>query len=1164
MRRALLCHPFALFVAVATIAPVPAETLPITYTEPLKRTWTHEVLGFHVEVPRGEWRPEDLFVTDEAGTVIPTQVSDVLDQHELKAIPLTVWLVSDFAPWQKRTWQLHYGKPGPTIPAADFTVKEERDAFVLANDRLAIRTGRGEQHFAKAVDPRKVPAPIVAVRGPSGSWIGRGWLEAPRRVTGYAIRLVDDGPIFKRVRAEYAFEGGRYVCTITLRTGEEVIHFREEFDLGDPSPARDANFCFSFTDGLKPNTVRWYGRPHDKRFNRFDARAAANRESVFTIDYAKPERLLRLHGLFTWWPQAASYYAAYRENDPASDLVAIFPERPGHWRNPTAIFLETTKDKHLVMRAPLRQPVQEWVVDGVDYLSPYYTGTVYPGTPRNQGVREWGMLVTRAAEVVEPENDSIETSGIRKTWSRYGQNPLDKIKEWTLSWPAPGAEAYPRGAITPDKLPALRERAGRILDLKKLVGSNQHKFFTYLVTQDPKLGDTLLRDRAGGDANWMGLLPKLRYSVGCYLDTNGDLGNRTFMHHGNYHIVGAAPVFDVALSVPSMTPDERREALAAYAFLLYKLSDSDWLAYGAGFHLGNPNMPTMSLSQLGAGAALVPEHLMAADWMLRSVSSNLHMLRDYTAPGGAWRECPHYQMDASLSGVLQVATAFQHAGLIDLYQNPFLKATMLYHVRILTPVDPRFGIRTMPAIGNGSYEPTGTYGRMAAGTAASDPAYSAWMQWAWKAVGAPYHYKNDELVNNEDLPAVRPDLSSRHFPGFGTVMRSHVGAADETYLLFRMGYQHEHYENEQGEIVLYARGVPLCMDFGSTYQPSMRRPWLHNRIAINHKVDHALGEITENNLLDAADSCLGNLTVREVYPIPEDPWEKTPPNAGPPPEPLAPTTWTRQVVLVKNERGDGPQYVVVRDGFEGAGDDFTEFSLWNLATEVNTDGNVATFSGQHGVDLAVTMLNPAVPAFTTGEYGHKFLAGNTVPFWRAVNGKKPFEEVQRYLRVKRTDHNGYFAVLYPYKPGEEVPTFSGWDNGAGVQATIGDERHTVVCAERPGTFKDGGVAFEGQRAMVRQGKDRLVLALLTGQSLQAGGYGLRGPGPTAVTVAGGKVVGEANLTAAGEVFLRFPAAPMVATIVIQTGEKEEKRGLALEDTTARLALPAGRCVFRLE
>lgn len=1156
--------PLAAAAWLLTIGLALGDTLPIRYTEPLKRSWQREVLGFRVDVPRGPWTAKDLFVTDESGAAIASQVSDVLDQGERKGVSLTVWLIADFAPWKSRTWMLHYGERATPSPATDLTAKDEPGACVLANELVAVRTGRCAERCAVPVEPGKVPAPILAVRGPSGAWLGHGWLESPRRVTGYSMRLIDDGPIFKRVRAEYDFEGGRYACSVTLRTGERVVHVQEEFDLGPPSAARDANFCFSFQEGLKPDTVRWAGRYYTPAFNPGKATFAGSdmREAVFPIDYSKSQRLLRLHGLFVWWPEAANYYAAYRANDPQSDLVAVFPERPSYWRRPTVFFLETTPDKQLVMRAPIRQPIAEWAVDGVEYPSPYYTGTVEPGTPRSLGIRQWGMLVAKAADVI-PANDDFTTSGIRRAWTRYGQNPLDKIKDWTLAWPEPGPAAYPRGQMTGAELPALRARAAQVPALKQLVNHPRHRLFSYLVTQDPVLGDKLLHADSK-DPAMVGVLPALRESVACFLDTNGDLGVRTYMHHGNFHINAAAPLFDVAMSVPSATPDDRREAMALYAFLLYKISDPDWLAYGAGFHLGNPNMPTSSLSLLGTGAALVPEHPQAADWMMRSVADSLHMLRDYVAPGGAWRECPHYQTDAAMSFLLPSSLQLKHAGFLDLFQDSRLKSTMLYHAQLLTPVDPRFGIRSIPPIGNSYYEPTSLYGRMAAGTASTDPTYARWMQWAWKAVGANYQYSADEMVCNEELPAAMPDLSSRHFPGFGTVMRSHVGTPDEAYLIFRMGYQHEHYENEQGEIVLYAKGTPLCLDFGSVYYPTMLRPWMHNRVAINHKLDWtSLGEVVENNLLQAADACLGRMTVREVFPWPEDPWEKTPPNVAPPPQPIGPTTWTRQVVFVKHERADGPHYVVLRDGLAGAGDDFTEFSLWGLADRVTTAGNVATYKGQLGVDLAVTVLDPASPTFTTGEYSHKYLSGAMAPFWQKVNGTKKFEEIQRYIRIKRADHGGYLAVLYPYKPGEAVPAFTTWADGAGVQATIGDEKHVVICASSAGRHQAGGIAIQGQRALVRLGPKASHLALLAGSRLKASGVAIEAPGPVAITISGKTVTGEANLAAPGELRLSLPAGVSAATARITADGQTRQLAVTASDGAIRFSLPKGRCSFAL-
>ena len=1142
-----------------------ASTVTFSYHEALKRDWVHEVLNFRVKVPKLDCELATMYVTDEAGAVVPAQVSDPEFQEERAEIPVTVTVLANFAPDETRTWTLHCGeKTKPAAPATDMKAAEEADSYVLSNSQIALRVARGEKRFGTAIAADKVPAPLLAVRGPSGKWIGKGWLESTQKLTGYRAVLTHDGALFKRVKAEYWFEQGRYTCYLTLRTGEDVVHVREEFDLGDPSPDRKDNFCFSLYPGLQPDTVRWYGRYYDKEFNPTGAGVAYDKmqEAVFPVDYAKSQRVLRMHGLFAWWPQAAQYYGAYRAADAASDLVAVFPERPGHWRNPTVLFLETAKGPDLVVKAPIRQPTSEWTVDGIDYLSPYGTGTTYPGVLRSEGVREWGLLVTRADQAVATGDDFTQ-SGIRKAWTRYGQNPLDKIKDWTLEWPDPGATAYPRGAVTRADLPALRERAGRVPELKALVGSPQHQPFTYLVNQDKAIGEKLVRFDANGDTNWMGILPKLRTSVSYYLDREGDMGIHTFMHHGNGHIAGAAPLFDVAMSVPEMTPEERREARALYAFCMYKLSDPDWLAYGAGFHLGNPNMPTMSLSLIGAGASLIPEHPMSYDWMLRSVSSTLNMLRDYTAPGGAWRECPHYQMDASMSGVLQSAQLFKNAGFLDLYQNPFLKSTMLYHAQIITPVDPRFGVRMMPTLGNTGYETTSLYARMAAGAAKADPEYAAGLQWAWQQMAKPYMYPNDEYVLNDDLPAKQPDLSSRHFPGFGTVMRARVGQPDEAYLIFRFGFNHEHYENEQGEIIFWAHGVPLVQDFGSLYQPMMARPWLHNRVSFNHKVDWMnRGEVVENNLLQTADAALGRMTVDRVFPIPEDPKTPTPPNAGPPAEPIKPTTWTRQLVFVKPLEADGPTYVVLRDGFEGAGDDFSEFSLWDLGKEVKTAGNVATFPGQLGVDLAVTVLDPPQPQFATGSYSHNFayIGGQ---YWNKVHGGKvPFEETQYFLRLKRTDHQGYFAVLYPHRPEEPAPAFTPWGNGVGVTATIGGEKHVVICATQPGKFSADGITLEGQRALVRQSAARTILALLQGKRLSAAGYELAAPGPVEITVQGKEITGQANLAAPGDVVLTLPAGTAATAAVISINGQEQAV-TPVAGQPLRLTLPAGRVAFKV-
>jgi hypothetical protein len=155
-------------------------------------------------------------------------------------------------------------------------------------------------------------------------------------------------------------------------------------------------------------------------------------------------------------------------------------------------------------------------------------------------------------------------------------------------------------------------------------------------------------------------------------------------------------------------------------------------------------------------------------------------------------------------------------------------------------------------------------------------------------------------------------------------------------------------------------------------------------------------------------------------------------------------------------------------------------------------------------------------------------------------------------------------VLYPYRAGETAPAFVAWGGGAGVTATVAGEKQTAICAAEPGSFSEGGVAFDGQRALVREGNGRLVLALLAGKRLEAGGCTVRADGPVSITLADGRVGGESGLPQPGEAMLTLPAAtPAAAAMIIGAG-KESRVALTRDGQTVRLPLPAGRCTFRLE
>jgi hypothetical protein len=268
-------------------------------------------------------------------------------------------------------------------------------------------------------------------------------------------------------------------------------------------------------------------------------------------------------------------------------------------------------------------------------------------------------------------------------------------------------------------------------------------------------------------------------------------------------------------------------------------------------------------------------------------------------------------------------------------------------------------------------------------------------------------------------------------------------------------------------------------------------------------------------------------------------------------------------MLVKNEVADAPHYVVLRDTLAGAGDQFTDFTLWCLAKNVETKGNIAHYPGQFGMDLTVTMLDPVKPEFATGKYGHDFpYYGPIGYFWNKQNPGKKFEETQYFIRAKRTDHKGYFTVLYPHRPNEAVPAFTPWANGAGVTATVNGEQHTVICAEQPGKYSGNGIAFDGQRAVVREKDGRLVLALLQGRSLEAKGYSIAANGPATLIIENGSITGEANFAQAGKLLLTIPDMTTVrTTTIVTTDTSVSTEGMIQDGPPLKISLPAGRCAF---
>ncbi|MHB9130292.1 MAG: Ig-like domain-containing protein [Armatimonadota bacterium] len=1053
-------------------------------------TWQNELLQYRMAWAQGQADPETLRVKDDAGQLYTSQLAE-LEKYPDGSIKsaLVCWL-GNLAPRATVRYTVSVepanrrqtAKPAPQ-PEMDLKVIEGND-LEISTSRIAIRLPLDGM---KSETPQKdgIPGPITTVRGRSGRWMGRGWLEHPEGVYNYTPEVRASGPVFADYHIEYELTNGRYTADVRVIAGSEVALVTEEYDTGQGA------FKFSLYDGLRPDIGRWRGHSGSPDFAPgYGVGFSSGKEAMSSLKYDRDGHIFGLAGWMSWWPNSGQYWGVYNSKDPKSDYLGIFRCRSGQWRNPAWPGVEMSKRPDLVAVFGLGAGKRLWglYISTVAEAIPAPEAEPGKGTDIGNGLAIWNNGAPGFTETAH--------SGLNKAMIKYGEMPLNKYKEWMLDWPGADTDVYPRMFIAPGKLADVQQRVKDYAPMRGRLGGGTYQHFTYLVTGEEKIGKEIVSGKGGGDYNWTGQMNRMKSDVMNWLEGEGDTGAAMHNLHGQGKIRFNALRYDAAAAVKEMTPEERRVLRALMAFEAQKAADLDWVPFGTGFHLGNPNMPTAVAATIGLCGAALPSHPYAQEWMDRAYRYIRSTINDFTAPGGAWNECPHYQMDASIQQILQLAVALKNTGYADLGTDQKLKETMQYAAEIWTPVDARVGYRVMPSIGHGGLESTSLFGWMAALTRDTDPAFAAQQQWAWKNGGALLMYPFDELVIDPTAETKEPKFTSHNFPGFGAILRSGSMDPKETYMAFRAGWATSHYEiGDQGGMVLYAKGAPLCMDFASQYAPMVSRQFMHNRISLDHQVSVDSGAITAFVTCSRADYARSQINTTTFYEYPETPEEedvwraqgKLLPNTEPKKTIIPRTTWDRQVVFLKDADPMASNYFVVRESFNDGITVPSDWNLWTLSTDVKWEGNHAIATAQYGnVLLDVFMLTPGQPAWQTGEWAHKFLPGMSSAGWQQMNPGKPFEERQKLLRVKQGVGGGYLSVLYPRLATEAAPQVVALPNDAGVKITHPQGTDLVLIASKPGELREGNIILNGAVGIASQREDRFTLSLLDGTSLTFG------------------------------------------------------------------------------
>ncbi|MHB9132950.1 MAG: hypothetical protein ACYDBB_17935 [Armatimonadota bacterium] len=1068
--------------------------------------WTNEMVTYQIDLPPADAQRSILL--NPAGKQVPVQVVTLTGGKAWVS-----FIVEGLPADGEVTYILKTGKSAGT----SLVGKENKGTVTLDAGIVAVKVpAPGARTFANPVPLKSVMPPLLAVRGVSGAWLGTGRLLGDLPVKTMKSSVIATGPVYAESRTEYTFANGAYAMTVRVVRGQEAVTVREEFDTPKEAVGKTF-FSFLVSAGLNPDRVATEIRSWRKRT---DVKTNAL-SSDYKLDFDENRKEISILGYVNWWPETARRATFYKDGVINGDALSILPAHVGWWRNPMGMYVMTTKEKQVSLDLPLYID-QDWVRDGVEWNNPYYTGKLEAGWPRTAGRRAWVLHCTTLGEALPKEGRSTVLEGIRK----YCDLPLDKVKDWVLEWKADPKITYPRLYVEPGKIDDIRTRVKGNPRWMGRFGQYMNRPISYTILEDQKVGAELLRAKSSPDWNTpneaQGSLESLRSLVDKFW-ANGYMG---FAAPNNAAPMGELIKFDAAMSVATVTPEEKAEMRRLMAFVANVVYDEDWHAIKSGVHLGNPNMPPRQEHHLGVAGCVLPDHPLATIWRKRGETEALRELDDMVREEGTWRECPHYQFEAAMYPMFQSAVPIYYNGGQNIFANPKLKATWDYLANISTPPDPRFGTRLVPAFGNGSWEMAPQFGWLANLTKKDDPAFSKRMQWMWQEQGKPDWMKFSETILDPSLPAEQPNMVSKNYPGFGAILRNGFPAKDESWVAFRAGENVEHYNHgDQNSFMYYAKGAPLVIQFGSQYTPYFRGAWYFNRVSIGHQPvkDNMFGgtefagaagnadyaaKMIEFHALGGADLAVSRHDSNRQSLLPDDKNVAMPPNFPSDPYEIPRHVWTRQMMLVKSFTPDGkpdttgPGYLVMRDNIQSDNPLPSEWNVWMLVDKIDTTANPVRCQSPFGVQLDVFMAEPAQPKWTTREDTNKFLAGPSVEYWQKTNPGKPWVETLKNLRGHAAPGGGFLAVLYPRKNDEPAAQFTTLLNGKGVAIAHPRGKDVVFLGLQPVLWSEGDRSFTGTAGVIRQEGETLSLILQAGGEISANGIKMKAAGPASLTITG--------------------------------------------------------------
>ena len=1084
-------------VAQSAVGATPQRTFVVQ--EPFGLAWGPDRVTYRVQFAQGDVMPKSLLVTGSGGAEVYSQLAEVECWPDQTVKSACVSFMVSLEPDERATWKLAKGVRGAgSGPPPEVQVREG-EVVELSNTRTAVRLAGGRKSFATPAPSDQVPAPIQGVRLPGGQWIGKGWWQTDVKCTGYSAEVTDRGPVFVRAKLRYEFEGGRYYrATIALNAGQDLAVVSEEYNLseGKRYPMSGVNgmktdgryayvhpkfappdkaliwdwwgqthavlptpnaYCFSLGEQLKPDSAEFHGRSQYGNLREGDGGLKADKDGRFAY----------INAYLQWGDEETLYLGLYNSKDPGP-MLGIAGLQPSQWLHPD---IEPHPD------ATLQQYTQTTCIT----FERRTGGEVFFRAPVCLGKRVYGLggMQRALGRHIIPDRGGPRMSE-RDQWGsdlmlrhvRLGRLTLDTVKDWVLEYDE--VAKYPRLFVPEgDRVRYESRRLRKSLEETRALLAAQQK-------------PTAAEQRAVTEA-----LAQTSKLVRHFAQI--DKGHMDFgIEEGIL-----ADLAEDALASPACTPEQAVTLRKWLAAITHFALHPDFVPpREAGFAWGSANMMSQVQCRACRIAALLPHHPQGKSWREQLAKVVTLGVEDQVNEAGVTLECPHYGGMAITMPVMGLA-ALASCGDVDLARaEKRMRAASHMRLATLLPWDVRGGFRAQATEGDGYYMSESVFAPLAGMFQAKDPELARQLAWGVKESGNDLGGHSDSAFKLFDVgfDAVQPTLCSEHFPGYGVVMRNGFPRRDEAYVQVYGGqFCWGHGHSDRGTWVMYAKGVPLMMDFAAMYTPSMRENWLHpGGLTFNH--DETLRPAEEDAKDDwwrkGADEQYRKagkapFTAVEIKPSPASTadvdrqgeitvFKSTPQadfaemkrrvsylhrvpfllkethgtdlfNDGVSQEVYlkAPFTWTRRFVFVKDADPLGHNYLVIRDDLPGNGELDPYLSLWCLADRVEVQGQVAIYKGQHGVDLHCYVAEPAAFSARTRTVGHPCGFG-FANYYKKTFGKE-FREDQVQLQVPQARRDGgYFVAMVPVKEGEAAPRFQTLAGGKAVRVIFPDRTDTIV------------------------------------------------------------------------------------------------------------------------